>query len=74
MHIYYKPVNSITYWKSPVSIRRGDLCTRINNEYRRYMMKDVRNYSDLPYSEDPKVSLCDLIDKVRVSTYTCEFV
>lgn len=42
------------------------MCEIINNEYRKYMMKDMREISNFPYTDDPSVDICTMDIPVRV--------
>lgn len=35
-------------------------CDSYNQEYRKYVMNDIHNYSNFPYSSDDSVDLCTL--------------
>lgn len=41
-------------------------CDSYNTEYRKYVMNDIHNYSNFPYSEDDTVDLCTLFPPVNI--------
>lgn len=47
----------------PVNIPEGPMCPKVEKEYRMYLMKDLHDISDLPYSTDDSANLCEMFEK-----------
>lgn len=63
MKVYVSAQGNGQYILSPLKIVRGPLCTRINDEYRKYLMKELKTTSDLPNSDADNI--CPLFEKVK---------
>lgn len=42
------------------------MCPRINKEYRKYLMNDIKDVSDFPFSDDVAEDLCEKFEKVSI--------
>lgn len=51
----------------PLKIQRGPLCTKVNAQYRKYLMKELASASDLPNSDTE--DLCPMFVKVKHYTF-----
>lgn len=52
------------YIKSPIKIVRDSLCTKVNNDYRKYVMNDMHTKSNMPWTDDEGEDLCTKYEKV----------
>lgn len=53
--------------RSAVKIVRDKLCTKLNIEYRKFVMNDLKDKSDLPFSDNDDEDMCEKFEKVRVT-------
>lgn len=61
--VYLSAIGNDQYVMSPLKIPRGPLCKKINEDYRKYLMKELSTASDLPNSDDEDI--CPLFVKVK---------
>lgn len=58
--IYHSPARNGDYKQIAPRIPEGPLCDKVRSEYRKYIMKDLKTVSDLPYSENSNEDLCPM--------------
>lgn len=61
----------------PLHVYRKSVCQLVNNEYRNYrVMHDFHNYTNLPFSDDKNVNLCDLVHLVLFmrASFSCFYL
>lgn len=51
---------SSQYIVLPYKVDKKPVCDCMNVEYRKFAMKEVREYSNFPYTEDRNVDICSL--------------
>lgn len=62
--VYYSS-NGGNDWKvTPIKMPRGKFCERLENDYRKFVMKGLHAVSNMPYTEDPNEKLCPMFTKV----------
>lgn len=61
--VYVSAKGNDQYILSPLKIPRGPLCSKINDDYRKFLMKELGTTSDLPSSDDEDI--CPLFVKVN---------
>lgn len=59
--VYYSRNGNSQFTESAIRIPRKKFCEFMNNEYRTYALKEVQEYTDLPYGED---DMCEQLLKV----------
>lgn len=64
LKIWYSSDGNNPWIQSPIKVARDKLCPRINNEYRKYVMEDFKDISDLPYSNNEAEDLCAKFEMV----------
>lgn len=62
--IYFSGLGNSQYKLLPFGVSRKPLCDVLNTIYRDRVMHDVANYSNLPYTNDRKVDICDIFPLV----------
>lgn len=68
--MFCSPTGNDQYHLTPYRIYRKPICDVINTVYRHSLMEDIKSYSNMPYSKDKKVNLCDLMPMVK----WCKFI
>lgn len=63
VRIAFSPKNDNSYQLSPISVPLGPLCDKMNNEYRKFLMKPLAAVSEMPNSDTG--DMCNLIEQVR---------
>lgn len=61
--VYLSAKGNDQYVMSPLKIARGPFCAKINDDYRKFLMKELGTTSDLPSSDAD--DLCPLFVKVN---------
>lgn len=61
----YSPDGNDPWVQGAVKIVRDKLCTKFNNEYRKFLMNDLKETSDFPFSDNDADDLCEKFEKVR---------
>ncbi|XP_037027400.1 uncharacterized protein LOC119068087 [Bradysia coprophila] len=57
LKIYYSAPDSTKFALSPFKLPRAPIEQALNQDYRKYLMNPLKDFSDLPYSEDEEVDL-----------------
>lgn len=70
LQMYNSPLGNNRYRLMPFGIYRKPVCKMLNNEYRNIIMRDVHKYTNMPFSEDRNVNLCDLMPVVHLCILT----
>lgn len=61
IHAYRSSKGNSQFTMLPFRVPRIDVCSYFDKPYRQYIMKSMKPpASDMPYSEDPKESLCKM--------------
>lgn len=60
----YNKEGNEPYVTSPLKIVRDNFCTKMNKEYRKFVMNDLRKTSDFPWSDDESENICKKFEKV----------
>lgn len=63
MKIYVSSKGNDQYVMSPLKIARAPFCAKINDDYRKFLMKELSTTSDLPNSDE--ADICPLFVKVN---------
>lgn len=61
LKIYYSATGNNQFIEAPMRIARKNYCDFLNTDYKRFVMKSLQKYSDLPYGND---DLCPKWEKV----------
>lgn len=65
MKLLYSSQGSEDYVSSPFNVPRANICKTINQEYRKYMMKEMSNASNFPSTDDADQDLCAMFEKKK---------
>lgn len=69
--VSYSARNDNAFAKLPLSMPEGPLCDKLNNEYRRYLMKPLARASEMLDADTG--DLCELFEKVIEMTWMHSF-
>lgn len=62
--VFHDPKLNGVYNQYPFKLARKSVCDMINVEYRKYIMNDLRDTTNLPYTSDKNANLCKMFELV----------
>lgn len=64
--IYHQAKGSSKFVLTPYKLPRGSICESLNKDYRKFLMNDLKEFSNLPFSDDMREDICPQFVNVRL--------